>query len=95
MPNEDEIYSRLDLAFARFLSQRATFDATRKKALETLLTTLSQQQHQGHNCIEISDTDKILLSDSGLVSEHPANASQTVSIGDRTKPFVPASLLVL
>ncbi|MEQ1740082.1 MAG: exodeoxyribonuclease V subunit alpha [Methyloglobulus sp.] len=76
MPNEDEIFSRLDLAFARFLSQRATFDATRKKALETLLATLSQQQHQGHNCIEISDVDKTLLLDSGLVSKNPGQSSQ-------------------
>ncbi|MEQ1484344.1 exodeoxyribonuclease V subunit alpha [Methyloglobulus sp.] len=80
MPNEDEIYSRLDLAFARFLSQRATLDATRKKALETLLATLSQQQHQGHNCIEISDVDKIVLLDSGLAGEHPTNTSQAYSL---------------
>jgi exodeoxyribonuclease V alpha subunit len=77
MPNEDEIFSRLDLAFARFLSQRATLDVAQKKALETLLATLSQQQHQGHNCIEISDTDKTMLADSGLASNNPTVSSQT------------------
>ncbi|NOU21575.1 MAG: AAA family ATPase, partial [Methyloglobulus sp.] len=76
-PNEAEIFSRLDLAFASFLSQRTTLDAPRKKALETLLATLSQQQHQGHNCIEINDTYKTMLLDSGLADEHPATASQT------------------
>lgn len=76
-PNEAEIYSRLDLAFAQFLSQRATLDTVGKKALETLLATLSQQQHQGHNCIEISAADKTVLLDSGLAAEHPANTSQT------------------
>jgi exodeoxyribonuclease V alpha subunit len=77
MPNEAEIYSRLDLAFARFLSQRATLDTVGKKALETLLATLSQQQHQGHNCIEISAANKTVLLGSGLAAEYPANTSQT------------------
>lgn len=75
MANEVEIYSRLDLAFARFLTQRATLDATRKKAFEALLATLSQKQHQGHNCIEINDTDKTLLLASGLASNYPAISS--------------------
>jgi exodeoxyribonuclease V alpha subunit len=77
MPNEVEIFSRLDLAFARFLSQRTTFDASQRKTLETLLARLSQQQHQGHNCIELSDADKTLLLDSGIASEYLAIASPT------------------
>jgi exodeoxyribonuclease V alpha subunit len=77
MPNEEAIFSRLDLAFARFLSQRATLDVAQKKALESLLATLSQQQHQGHNCIEISDTDKTMLADSGLARNNPTVSSQT------------------
>lgn len=77
MPNEAEIFSRLDLAFARFLSQRSALDPDRKKDLETLLTILSQQQHQGHNCIELSDADKSLLLDSGIASEYLAIASPT------------------
>ncbi|MEQ1546466.1 exodeoxyribonuclease V subunit alpha [Methyloglobulus sp.] len=80
MPNEEEIFSRLDLAFASFLSQRTTLDAARLKALETLLATLSQQQHQGHSCIEISDADKTLLLDSGLICEDPTSSYQTVPL---------------
>jgi exodeoxyribonuclease V alpha subunit len=76
----EETYSRLDLAFARFLSQRATLDAARKKALEALLATLSQQQHQGHSCIEINEEDKFLLLDSGLFCEDPASSYQTVPL---------------
>ncbi|WP_411728612.1 exodeoxyribonuclease V subunit alpha [Methyloglobulus sp.] len=75
--NEEEIFSRLDIAFARFLSQRTTLAANRKQALETLLATLSQRQHQGHSCIEINKSDKNLLLASGLASEHPAIPSQT------------------
>jgi len=77
MPNEEEVYSRLDMAFARFLSQRTALAATRKKALETLLSLLSQKQHQGHSCIEINELDKNLLLDSGLVSELPAASTLT------------------
>jgi exodeoxyribonuclease V alpha subunit len=76
----EEAYSRLDLAFAHFLSQRTTLDAARKKTLQALLATLSQQQHQGHSCIEISDADKTLLLDSGLICEDPASSYQTVPL---------------
>jgi exodeoxyribonuclease V alpha subunit len=77
MPNEEDIFSRLDIAFAVFLSQRAALDVAKKKELETVLATLSQKQHQGHSCIEISDIDKKLLLDSGLASNNPAQSSQT------------------
>lgn len=77
MLNEDEIFSRLDIAFARFLSQRSMLDIAGKQALETLLATLSQKQHQGHSCIEINELDKNLLLNSGLVSESPTESSQT------------------
>lgn len=76
MPNEAETFSRLDIAFARFLGQRTTLAANRKQALETLLATLSQKQHQGHSCIEINESDKNLLLASGLASEDPAAHSQ-------------------
>jgi exodeoxyribonuclease V alpha subunit len=77
MSNEEEIYSRLDTAFARFLSQRTTLDVARKKALETLLATLSQKQHQGHSCIEINELDQKLLLDSGLADENPTTSSRS------------------
>jgi exodeoxyribonuclease V alpha subunit len=74
--NEDEIFSRLDMAFARFLSQRTRLDTPKKRALETLIATLSQKQHEGHSCIEINDADKKLLLDSGLANEFPVASTQ-------------------
>ncbi len=70
----DEIpFSRLDCAFARFLSQRTYFDSGRKQRFEVLTATLSQQQYQGHTCITITDNDKELLLESGLTGEIPVN----------------------
>jgi exodeoxyribonuclease V alpha subunit len=74
---EDEVYSRLDYAFAQFLSQRSSLENLDKKRFETLIAFLSQQQHQGHTCIEISDADKKLLLDSGFSCEIPANSPQS------------------
>ncbi len=77
IPIEDEVFSRLDYAFARFLSQRSNLENLGKKRFETLIAFLSQQQHQGHTCIEISDADKKLLLDSGFSCEIPANSPQS------------------
>lgn len=66
LSNDVEISSRLDLAFANFLSQRTTFEDTDKKHFATLLTSLSLQQRNGHTCIEISADDKALLLSSGF-----------------------------
>ena len=74
---EDDIYSRLDYAFARFLSQRSRLENLNKKRFETLIAFLSQQQHQGHTCIEISGADKKLLLDSGFSCEIPENSPQS------------------
>lgn len=60
-------YTRLDSAFARFLSQRSHFDNVGKQqALEKLLIRLSYEQNQGHNCLAITDEDRGLLAASGL-----------------------------
>lgn len=74
--SDEEVFTRLDYAFARFLSQRTPLAGERKTRFETLTATLSQQQHQGHTCLEINDTDKKLLLDSGLAGEIPANPPQ-------------------
>jgi exodeoxyribonuclease V alpha subunit len=77
MPNDAEIFNRLDLAFARFLSQRTALDVAKKKELEILLATLSQKQNQGHSCIGINVLDKRLLLDSGLAIEFPSAITQS------------------
>ena len=72
MSDKEEKYTRLDQAFARFLSQRSKFENVKLKSLEYLLARLSQQQHQGHNCIEISETEKELILNSGLATDSTA-----------------------
>jgi exodeoxyribonuclease V alpha subunit len=76
-PSETELYSRLDLAFAHFLGQRTGLAAAQKKAFETVLATLSQQQHQGHTCIKITEAEKQLALDSGFACELPAQSPQS------------------
>ncbi|MGZ8153537.1 MAG: AAA family ATPase, partial [Methylovulum sp.] len=66
MLDEEKVVSRLDSAFARFLSQRARLDAKQKPAFESLLIRLSYEQNQGHNCIQINDEDQDVLLTSGL-----------------------------
>ena len=65
---EEKSVSRLDVAFARFLSQRARLDGAQKQAFEKLVMSVSCEQNQGHNCIQIADQDAELLLASGLVA---------------------------
>ncbi|MEQ1559252.1 MAG: exodeoxyribonuclease V subunit alpha [Methyloglobulus sp.] len=80
MEHDDTIFGRLDKAFARFLSQRTSFDNQNQKIFENLLATLSQKHHQGHSCIEITQADKQLLLDSGLARENVQNASEALPL---------------
>ena len=68
MLEEDQTVSRLDSAFARFLSQRTAFSASEKQAFENCVMMLSHQQNQGHNCIEIDDKVRALVLSSGLAN---------------------------
>jgi len=65
---EEKQVSRLDVAFARFLSQRASLDTAQKQAFEKLVMSVSCEQNKGHNCIQIDDQDAELLLASGLVA---------------------------
>jgi exodeoxyribonuclease V alpha subunit len=66
--HEEKIASRLDTAFARFLSQRATLDPAQKPVLEKLLARLSYEQNQGHNCIPLNENEQDMLLASGLAA---------------------------
>ncbi|WP_394754051.1 exodeoxyribonuclease V subunit alpha [Crenothrix sp.] len=59
-------FSRLDNAFARFLSQRSDLIGSQQFAFEELLKLVSCHQTQGHNCIRINDELKALALASGL-----------------------------
>ena len=63
---EKQTFSRLDMVFARFLSERSLLDSTQKQAFENIVMSLSFEQSQGHSCIQIDDEAKTLIIASGL-----------------------------
>jgi len=75
---EQRSFSRLDVAFARFLSRRTNFDPIQKQAFEAAVMTVSYEQNQGHSCIQIDDNTQALLLASGLTEINPT--SQTTPL---------------
>ena len=63
---EKQTFSRLDMVFARFLSERSLLDSNQKQAFENIVMSLSFEQSQGHSCIQIDDEAKTLIIASGL-----------------------------
>ena len=63
---EKQPFSRLDMVFARFLSERSLLDSSQKQAFENIVMSLSFEQSQGHSCIQIDDEAKTLIIASGL-----------------------------
>ena len=67
---DEQQFDRLDLAFARFLGQRAKrLDRQDIPAFEGLVAKLSHEQNQGHSCIAINEKDRDLVLASGVASE--------------------------
>ncbi|MDO9046482.1 MAG: exodeoxyribonuclease V subunit alpha [Methylobacter sp.] len=77
---EQRSFSRLDVAFARFLSQRTGFDPLQKQAFETIVMTVSYEQNQGHSCIQIDRNARALLLASGLVATVPENQANPLPL---------------
>lgn len=69
--SEQRSFSRLDIAFARFLSQRTGFDPLQKQAFEAIVKMASYEQNQGHSCIQIDDEARALLLASGMAETNP------------------------
>ncbi len=67
----DEIqFSRLDYAFARFLTQHSQLEGERGKKFEFIVLNLSYAQSDGHSCIAIINKDEQnILMASGMVDE--------------------------
>jgi len=63
---EKQLFSQLDIVFARFLSERSLLDSSQKQFFENLVMSLSFEQSQGHNCIQIDEEAKTLVIASGL-----------------------------
>jgi len=70
MSSEEQQFSRLDTAFARFLGERTTFDPIQKQAFENLVMSVSYEQSQGHSCIRLDAESRALVLASGLAVPH-------------------------
>ncbi|WP_036304880.1 exodeoxyribonuclease V subunit alpha [Methylobacter tundripaludum] len=77
---EPRLFSRLDVAFARFLSQRTGFDPLQKQAFETIVMTASYEQNQGHSCIQIDAKARALLLASELVEPNPESRADPLPL---------------
>ncbi|MGZ8159309.1 MAG: exodeoxyribonuclease V subunit alpha [Methylobacter sp.] len=77
---EQRAFSRLDVAFARFLSRRTGFDPLQKQAFEAIVMTVSYEQNQGHSCIQIDDEARALLLASGLVEPNPKSQTNPLPL---------------
>ena len=66
----DEIqFSRLDYAFARFLTQRSQLDREQRKKFESIVLKLSYAQNHGHSCITVNNEDQHIFLASGLADD--------------------------
>ncbi len=61
--------SRLDYAFARFLTQRSQLKDAQGKQFETIIAQLSYAQSQGHSCILLSEEELTVVIHSGMADE--------------------------
>lgn len=53
--------SRLDTAFSHFLSHHTQLQKNKKTAFKALISNLSYQHSQGHNCIRLNETEVALI----------------------------------
>lgn len=72
---EQRLFSRLDVAFAQFLSRRTDFDPLQKQALESIVMKVSYEQNQGHICIQVDEKEQVLLLASGVAEANPSQAN--------------------
>ena len=82
LPSDITAFSRLDMAFARFLSERTTFDSQQKQAFEAIVMSVSYEQSQGHSCIQLDEQGRELVLASGLAVSHsqPETCEQTATM---------------
>ncbi|MBE0471832.1 MAG: exodeoxyribonuclease V subunit alpha [Methyloprofundus sp.] len=61
--------SRLDYAFARFLTQRSQLKGEQAKQFELIVARLSYAQSQGHSCMQLSGQELAVVLGSGMADE--------------------------
>jgi len=59
--------SRLDNAFAVFLTQRTQLDKEQSKQFENIMVRLSYAQSQGHSCLDVTEQEHEIIALSGVV----------------------------
>jgi len=64
-----DLYSRLDKAFASFLSARSPFASSQKENFYQLCAELSFQLSRGHSCIQVNPDEQQLIQSSGLAND--------------------------
>ncbi|MCK5662857.1 MAG: exodeoxyribonuclease V subunit alpha [Thiotrichaceae bacterium] len=66
----DEIqFSRLDYAFARFLTQLSKLDSEQGKRFESIVVQLSYALSNGHSCIIVNSDEQSILLASGMADD--------------------------
>jgi exodeoxyribonuclease V alpha subunit len=85
---EDRPVSRLDAAFARFLSQRASLDAAQKQDFENIVMSVSYEQNQGHSCIQIDEKARALVLASGLAALFGQQASKLPLVVEQDRLYL-------
>ena len=63
---EEIQFSRLDYAFARFLTQRSHLDSELGKKFEYIVLLLSYARNHGHSCIAVNSDEQAIISASEL-----------------------------
>ena len=80
MLDEAKSVSRLDVVFARFLSERTSFNPMQKQAFENIVMSVSYEQSKGHSCIQLDEEGRALVLASGLaVSNYQTGAGERIA----------------
>lgn len=66
--NTDTAFSRLDHAFAEFLSAKSDLQGAEKSCFHRILLALSSQLNQGHSCLLLDAEAQALTQASGLIA---------------------------
>jgi exodeoxyribonuclease V alpha subunit len=68
--NEEKQASRLDKAFASFLSARTALPGPEKSRFATIIRELSYAQNHGHICIHLNQEEQTIIRSSGVLAEN-------------------------
>lgn len=71
---EEKQFSRLDYAFARFITQLSLLNTEQGKELTEIVLKLSFAQREGHSCIAVNDDEQNMIRISGMASESKSRA---------------------